>query len=414
MKTSYSTVSFLTSCGHTKNLAKHVLIASSLALTSAYAHSDTVPAADYNPQQKIIELEQEIKDLKEFVQDNLDLQNGEGDNTGSHSGNHKWNRFHIGGYGELHYTNLESDNTDVRELDFHRLVVFLGYDFSDTISFVTELEIEHLIASAGNRGAVEVEQAYVEFRFPQSNLKIGAMLMPIGIINETHEPTTFYGVERPIVETTIIPTTWWSTGALFSLQGSQGLQYDIMLSEGLKTEDPNSKVGAEPFNLKKGKQKGSFASAFDLAVTGRIRYRGIRGLELAAYGQYQPDLDQSAKVSYADDAFMLGGHAIYQWQQFTVKALYTRWELSGDAAEAAGKHVQDGGYLEGAWKINDRWGVFARHSAWSLVEDQKAQQTAAGANYYPVEGVVLKASLQVQNDDAGDQNGFYLGMGYAY
>lgn len=325
------------------------------------------------------------------------------------------NRVHFGGYGEMHYNHLDVDGEDERELDFHRMVLFFGYDFNEKARFVTEFEIEHIIASSGNRGAVEVEQAYIEFDLANNmHLQTGALLMPVGIINETHEPTTFYGVERPIVETTVIPTTWWSNGIKFIHKLENGISYDLMLSEGLKTEDPNADVNAEPFNIKAGKQKGSFADAFDLAVTGRIRYTGVKGLELALYGQYQPDLDQSAEESYAEDATLVGGHIIYQWQQITTKALYARWDLAGDAAEAAGKDVQDGGYIEMAWQPLEHWGFFARQSVWSLEDDIEAEQTDVGVNFYPYEGIVFKANYQLQNDDAGNADGFSLGMGYAF
>lgn len=322
---------------------------------------------------------------------------------------------HIGGYGEMHYNNLDQDGEKLRELDFHRMVLFFSHDFNERARFFTEFEIEHIIAGGGNRGAVELEQAYVEIDLkPNMQLQTGAMLMPIGIINETHEPTTFYGVERPIIETTIIPTTWWSGGMKFEHLLDSGLRYHVMVSEGFKTQDPNSDPAAEPFNLKSGKQKTSFASAFDLAITATVSYTGIRGLELAAYSQYQPDLDQSAEVSYADSATLLGGHVIYRMGNFTTRALYARWDLAGDLAADAGKDVQDGGYIEVSWKANEHWGVFVRGSNWSQQADNNSQQTDIGINYYPFEDIVFKADYQIQNEDAGKTNGFNLGFGYQF
>jgi hypothetical protein len=246
------------------------------------------------------------------------------------------------------------------------------------------------------------------------HLKTGVVLMPIGITNETHEPPTFYGVKRPVVETSIIPTTWYSTGISFNHQFDNGWSYDLMVSEGLKTDDPTSTPGADPFDLKAGKQKASFSAAYDLALTGRVVYRGIRGLEVAAYAQQQPDLDQSARTSYADGATMLGGHVVYQLSDVTVKALYARWDLEGDAAKAAGKDVQAGGYLELDWQPLQKWGAFVRQSAWSQVQDVDASQTDLGINYYPDPDIVFKGSYQLQNDDAGNSDGFYLGMGYQF
>ncbi len=322
---------------------------------------------------------------------------------------------HMGGYGELHYNALDANGEDIRELDFHRMVLFFGYQFNDWARFVTEVEVEHIIASGSSRGAVEVEQAYVEMDLASNlHLKTGAMLMPVGIINETHEPTTFYGVERPVIEQTIIPTTWWSAGAGLTHHLDNGFSYDFYVTEGLKTEDPAMGSTAEPFNLKKGKQKSSFADAFDLAMTGRVKYKGIPGLELAAYMQYQPDLDQSAKESYADSATLLGGHVIYQMGDVTLKGLYARWDLDGENAQAAGKELQDGGYAEVNWKLNQQWGLFARHSIWSQVDTEEKNQSDIGFNFYPFEQVVFKFDYQIQNDDAGNVDGFNLGFGYHF
>lgn len=325
-------------------------------------------------------------------------------------------KVHFGGYGEFNYYNLDVDGTDDRQLDFRRWVLFVGYDFSDRVRLVSEFEVEHAVVpgSDGN-GAVELEQAYLEFDLSESqSLKTGILLMPVGIISETHEPTTYYGVERPIIETTIIPTTWFAGGVMYSHKLGNGLSYDLMISEGLKTDDPNASADADPFDLKAGKQKTSFADAFDLATTARLVWRGVPGLELAVYGQYQPDLDQSADTSYADSATLLGSHVVYQWNQVTTKALYARWDLAGDEAKAAGKDVQDGGYVEVSWKPVDAWGFFARQNSWSQQEGVDKTQTDVGFNYYPLEDIVFKANYQLQNEDAGNADGFYLGMGYQF
>jgi hypothetical protein len=325
-------------------------------------------------------------------------------------------KVHFGGYGELNYYNLDVNGTDDRQLDFRRWVLFVGYDFSDSVRLVSEFEVEHTVVpgSDGN-GAIELEQAYLEFDLSDSqSVKSGILLMPVGILSETHEPTAYYGVERPIVETTIIPTTWFAGGVMYSHSLGNGLSYDLMISEGLKTDDPNASADADPFDLKAGKQKTSFADAFDLATTARLVWRGVPGLELAVYGQYQPDLDQSAETSYADSATLMGSHVIYQQHQVTTKALYARWDVAGDAAKTAGKDVQDGGYLEVSWKPFNDWGFFARQSAWSQQQDVDKTQTDVGFNYYPVDGVVLKTNYQLQNDDAGNADGFYLGMGYQF
>jgi len=324
-------------------------------------------------------------------------------------------KVHLGGYGELNYKNLDDNGMDDIEIDLRRFVIFFGYDFNERMRFESEFEVEHVVAGVGARGAVEIEQAYLEFDLDSNKLlRTGVILMPIGIVNETHEPSTYYGVERPIVEQTVIPTTWWSGGAEFSQYLDNGISYGLMISEGLQTDDPGTDPNADPFNIKAGKQKTSFASANDLALTGRIKYTGLAGMELAMYAQYQPDLDQSAATSYVDSAVFLGGHAIYRFAGFKLTGLYAQWNLAGDAAKAAGKDKQFGGYAELSYRFMDSLGVFVRHSQWSLEKDVDQQQTVAGVNYWPDEDIVFKFDIQDQNEAAGNADGFHLGMGYQF
>jgi hypothetical protein len=393
-------------------------LATAIALTFGTSVSAVAEEADAQSPVTRAELEQKINELESLLDERLGLL---ADSIDSSEQVPK-NRVHIGGYGEMHYNSLTANDEDKRQLDLHRMVLFFGYDFSDNVRFVSEFEVEHTLVSGGSEhGAVEIEQAYVELDvFNDAQFRTGVMLMPIGIVNETHEPPTFYGTERPIIETTIIPSTWYSAGISLSKTFDNGLSYDVLLTEGLKTEDPTTSDDADPFYLKGGKQKASYSDAFDLAVTGRLRYRGITGLELATYGQYQPDLDQSAEESYADSATLLGGHAIYQFGTLTATALFARWDVAGDAAKAAGKDVQQGGYVELSHRQNEKWGVFTRHSAWSEQEDDSATQTDFGVNYYPHPDVVFKADYQLQNDDAESRedinsgDGFNLGMGYQF
>ncbi|HLV70766.1 MAG TPA: porin [Xanthomarina sp.] len=104
----------------------------------------------------------------------------------------------VGGYGEITYNQPEGDNG---ELDVQRLVLLFGYKFNDKVQFVTEVELEHV-------EEVYVEQAFLQYSLSDRvNLRGGLMLVPMGIVNEYHEPTTFNGVERPRMDKSIVPTT---------------------------------------------------------------------------------------------------------------------------------------------------------------------------------------------------------------
>src|ERR1041384_1147255 len=114
--------------------------------------------------------------------------------------------FSVGGYGDMAYQNGESKSADLV-----RAVLYTGYKFNKNVLFNSELEVEHASTELG--GSVSMEFAYLDFLLrPQANVRAGVVLMPVGFINEQHEPTAYFGVQRPVVERTIIPTTWSEIG----------------------------------------------------------------------------------------------------------------------------------------------------------------------------------------------------------
>ena len=120
----------------------------------------------------------------------------------------------LGGYGELHYNDLSGRGgaSDKEALDFHRFVLFFGYDFNDRIRFNSELELEHSLAGDGKPGEVELEQAYIDLDLTDDHTaRAGLFLVPVGLLNPTHEPPRFYGVERNSVEKNIIPSLQFQT-----------------------------------------------------------------------------------------------------------------------------------------------------------------------------------------------------------
>jgi hypothetical protein len=324
-------------------------------------------------------------------------------------------QVHIGGYGELHYNNWDiSDGTKKREIDFHRFVLFFGYDFTDSIRFHSEVELEHSLAGDDKPGEVELEQAYVEFDLTQNTeTKVGLFLIPVGILNETHEPTTFYGVERNNIETRIIPTTWWEGGAALTGRiGGSGLSYDLTFTSGL---DGGT-------DIRGGRQKVAEATANDWAYTGRVKYTGMPGLELAGTAQYQQNMAQSLDPDIGAGV-LLSTHLIWDISQFQVRALYASWDIdvaSTATAEEQAKDKQDGYFLEGSWKFIPSVGVFARYEVWDNggLGDTEKTQTIAGVNYWPHEQVVLKLDVQRQEHGAAvadsEADGYNLGFGYYF
>ncbi|MDX2371046.1 MAG: porin [Colwellia sp.] len=317
----------------------------------------------------------------------------------------------IGGYGELHYNNYE--DTDAK-IDFHRFVLFFGHEFSDTVRFFSEFELEHSIAGEGKSGEVELEQAYVEVDINEGlSSKIGLFLIPVGIINETHEPPTFYGVERNGVEKNIIPATWWEAGVAFNYKPAGGVSIDGAVTSGLEVGDD--------FKIRNGRQKVAKATAENLAYTGRVKYTGVAGLELAATLQYQTDITQGGSNFIVPidtaDATLLEAHAIYQINNFTVRALYARWDIDGVEAKALGRDEQTGWYVEPSYQFNEKVGVFARYAEYDNNAGNSAstevESTSVGVNYYLHENVVLKADYE-NLGGASDSSGFNVGFGYQF
>ncbi len=328
------------------------------------------------------------------------------------------NKVNWGGYGELHYNNLSADDSanDLKEVDFHRFVLFASYDFSDRIRFVSELELEHSLAGEGANGEVELEQAYIEFDISERlTARGGLMLLPIGILNETHEPPTFYGVERNDVENIIVPTTWWGAAASITARLGPGLQWDVLVHEGLQV--PTS--GSSAFRIRSGRQKTSNANAKELAYTTRLRYTGIAGLELAASLQYQNDMSQVADDGL-DEGLLYTAHATWTNGLFALRALYGAWDLAGDAVEAADADSQNGWYVEPSWKPCWWLGLYTRYEEVDGARSQdEFSQWEVGANYYPHEQVVIKLDYrqrehELSAESGRDFDGFDLGIGYQF
>ena len=334
---------------------------------------------------------------------------------GSLSGTSSWaNNTRLGGYGELHYNNLDGGS----EIDFHRFVLFAEHEFSDRLRFFSELELEHSLAGDGKPGEVELEQAYIEYDLSENITSVaGLFLVPVGIVNETHEPPTFYGVERNEVEKNIIPSTWWEAGAGIHGHNASGFSWDLAAHSGLSTPIE----GSNAFKIRSGRQKVAEATAEDLAFTGRIRYTGTPGLELAATVQYQADITQG-QGSESANATLLEVHAAYQSDSgFGLRALYAAWDIDAVAAEAIGRDKQEGLYIESSYRVNEAFGLFARYSEWnneagvssSEATTKLTTQFDLGINWWLHENVVVKIDYENQGGRK-NADGFNVGLGFQY
>jgi hypothetical protein len=326
----------------------------------------------------------------------------------------------LGGYGELHYNNLDSKE----EVDFHRFVLSLGHEFTDNIRLFSEIELEHSVAGDDQKGEVALEQAYLEFDLnDRQAVKTGVFLMPVGILNQTHEPTTFYGVERNPIETYIIPTSWWEAGADLHGELGSGFSYSLAGTSGLDVDTS----GSDAFLIRPGRQNVSEAKANDGAFTGRVKWSGAPGIELGLTGQWQKDITQG---ELGIGATLLETHADIRRGPFGLRALYAHWNLdkhnviNASNPDAIGRDVQEGWYIEPSYKtrlgtIPGEWGLFVRYNVWDnnagSSNDTGMKQINSGINYWPIPDVVFKFDVQTQNNDSeSNDNGFNLGMGFQF
>jgi hypothetical protein len=322
----------------------------------------------------------------------------------------------IGGYGELHANfNNGADN----EMDFHRFVLFFNHDFNDWISLFSELELEHSVSGDDQNGEIELEQAYIHMDWTQQfSTDAGVFLIPVGILNETHEPNTFYGVERNNVEKYILPGTWWEGGIKGTYRTENGFAFDGTITSGLDAEEGY---------IRGGRQKVSKATNDEAAVAGRVKYTGIAGIEIAASVLYQDNLAQTTDGDYS--GLLSTTHIDYSKGGFRLRALYARWDLSGDIDSDA--EEQYGYYIEPSyrWQLSEKYGdlgVYARFSEYEFykykdnVGDLKENKIyEIGVNYWPTDNVVFKADYQDTNDaDTFQEDGIdsvvNLGVGYQF
>ncbi|GAB5453411.1 MAG: hypothetical protein Hals2KO_37390 [Halioglobus sp.] len=325
-------------------------------------------------------------------------------------------RTTLGGYAEMHYNNLEDQNSDgdKDEIDFHRFVLFLNHEFDEDTRFFSELELEHSLSGDGKPGEVELEQAYIEHDLSNYHrLKAGLFLVPVGLLNETHEPDTFYGVERNNVEKNIIPTTWWEGGLGLCGELMAGLNYDVAFTSGLKLD-------LDEFKIRDGRQKVAEADASKGAYTGSLAYTGIAGLEVGATLHYQQDIYQGG-LGDEVDALLYSAHVAYANGPFGLRALVANWDIDDAIEEVkAGADNQQGWYIEPSWRLNRDFGFFARYSEWDNQAggggDTEYGQWDLGMNYWLHENVVFKLDYQIQDapDDGQELEGFNLGVGWSF
>ena len=388
---------------------KNILLFVSI-FTTVFAYSQTVPDSLYtNPQNQ-------QNAAQRILSGNI--------NTG----------VTVGGYGEITYNQPEALNG---ELDVQRLVLLFGYKFNDRVQFVTEIELEHV-------EEVFVEQAFLQYSLNDNvNLRGGLMLVPMGIVNEYHEPTTFNGVERPSIDNKIVPTTWREIG--FGVSGrfnEASLRYQAYVFNGFKsvTSDGDGNVTAGKLKgsngLRGGRQKGIQSTINSPNFAAKLDYYGLPGLRLGLsgyFGKTQADDDVDMIDGSTIGISMLGFDARYAYKRFTARGqfIYAGLNDTEDYNNLTGQNIGseiNGWYLEGAYNLlsqekQQQLFAFARYEDYNTHADTEGSlsindayhrnEWTLGLSYKVAPGAVVKADYQIKDTaaDADVPNQLNIGLG---
>jgi Phosphate-selective porin O and P len=348
------------------------------------------------------------------------------------------------GYGEIYYSRQSRDAARTTA-DLARAVFGIGYRFDDRTEFNSEYEVEHAVASAADVGEFEVEQFYVDRQLiDKATLRAGLFLMPFGFINEHHEPTNFYGMQRNFVETLIIPSTWREGGLSFHGDFDFGIAWSAGVTTGVNLahwnfapEFPQYTTALElanngPAPLQATHQELSLASARHLSQYVALNYFGLPGLDVGGAvftGKAEPAPGQAGDSRVT----LWEGHARWTPGKFDLSALYAHGSISNVAdvnlanpgspnpipSDFYGYFVQAAyqAWEHGDYRLNPfvRWEYYDMGSRYSGAEPQIPQGNVplsdspgdfgmwpanrdrvwtTGVNFYVTPHVVFKADYQ--------------------
>jgi len=343
----------------------------------------------------------------------------------------------IGGYGEFLYQDpsarqdlgLRSGATN--QFNFLRAVLYTGYKFSPRVLFNSELEVENGTTERG--GAVSMEFGYLDFLLrPEANIRAGVILLPVGLLNEQHEPTSFFGAQRPELEKRIIPATWGEGGA--GLFGDAGrFSYRAYVVTGLDAAEFTAHE-----SIREGRQAGAQAIAEDLALTGRLDWHPLEGT-LFGGSFYRGNSGQArgfhGRVTLTElhgEAKIRGLNLRGLWAQGSIGDAGRINELNGLTGDASiGKRF--GGYYgevgyDLAAVLPLRQQSLAPFVRYERIDTQKSVPAGylrnpandfylvtTGVSWKPVPQAVIKIDYQnYDNRDRSSVDQFNIGLGYIF
>lgn len=302
----------------------------------------------------------------------------------------------IGGYGQVDYNQPEGSNG---KLDVHRFIMFLGYKFNDRVQFVTEIEYEHV-------KELFIEQAFLNYSINDNlNIRGGLMLVPMGIINEYHEPTTFNGVERTNVDKSIVPTTWREIGIGVSGRFNEvSLRYQAYIFNGFASVNDGKVLGGLN-GLRNGRQKGAESTINTPNFSAKIDYYGIQGLRLGLSGYFgrTQATDDVDDIDGADvGVTMLGLDVRYINKRFSARGQYIHALITDSDAYNALYETNLGSELKG-WYAE---------TAYNLLPLSKEQKLDAFIRYEMYDTHAATLDANISRNLAYNRNEWTTGLSY--
>jgi len=346
----------------------------------------------------------------------------------------------LGGYGEANYQKIVSDQGNAKDnADFERMVLYVGYKFTDNILFNSEIEFEHGTTGEGSEeeGEVSVEFAALDFFIdPIANVRAGMVLLPMGFINQIHEPPFYFGNNRPEVERRIIPSTWREIGIGLFGAITPNLTYTAYVVNGLDAEEFNSN------GIRDGRQGGAQALAENFGYVARMDYtpEALPGVSVggSAYvgnsGQDQNYKGQSPNVFTQ----LYEAHVQWKYRGLEFRTLGS-WGHINDAGILSATKGQTIGSQNYGWYTEVGYDVlpllfkdtpqylapFFRYEQYDTIakapngfddnQNLDRQIFQVGLQYKPIPNVVIKADYRNFNAEEGSvPDDFNLGLGFIF
>jgi len=279
---------------------------------------------------------------------------------------------------------------------------------------------------------MELEYANVSFLLSDAfNVRMGSLLLPIGFLNDLHEPPRFASVERPYLYNDLIPTSWSEAGLGFFGNIFPDLKYQFYMVSGLDAANFRADSG-----IRKGRTGLAEAKGENWAIAGRLEYQPISFLTLGLSGY-----DGGA----AQGNLALGKAAVTLWEtdirtaiagiHFTAAGVIIKLLDAGKISAVTNKTIGEtmtGWNLEAGYDIGALFlptpqslQAFIRQESINTQETVSAGLSANPANhreitmlglaYTPVPGVVCKTDWENGYTRAGTRwQQWNAGLGYEW